>query len=129
VFVGRITRAGTVQLYFYSAREFPKHVLLALEEQAPRQDFEVEVRPDPKWSEYIETLHPGPAHLPLLVSWVLLDVRARENDDVAREREVDQPSCSHARTTLSPSSPPSWTRAAECDVSSCTKESSAWGWR
>lgn len=89
VFVGRLTRAGTVELYFYSARAFPKHVLVALEERAPGQRFEVESRPDPEWSEYIETLHPGPAHLPLLVSWALLDVRARANDDVAREREVD----------------------------------------
>jgi hypothetical protein len=85
----RSTREGIVELYFYSAREIPKHVLVALERCAPGQDFNVASRPDPGWEEYRDHLHPGAALAPLLGSWAQLAKREEHDDQLSVARPVD----------------------------------------
>jgi len=88
-FVGRRSRAGESQLFFYCRRPLGKALLTELEDYLPGRDWSCGEREDPGWSTYLDTLHPGPALTALLATRAQLDSRRRQGDDLGVERVVD----------------------------------------
>lgn len=88
-FVGRRTRGGKAELYFHSSRPIGKRVLIELEGHLPGREWTAEHREDRAWEFYLNTLHPGAALNPLLLTAVQVEQRRQAGDELAKPRPVD----------------------------------------
>jgi hypothetical protein len=88
-FVGRRTRCGEAELWFYGEKPLDRAHLAAVARHLPGVPLRCVEREDPRWRFYLDTLHPGAALDPLLLTAVQLEERERCGDDHAAPRAVD----------------------------------------
>lgn len=87
--VGWRARAGQAELYFHGERALDRRHLAHAARHLPGVVIRCSERDDPRWTFYLESLHPGPALDPLLLTAVQLEERQRCGDDHAVPRAVD----------------------------------------
>lgn len=89
VFCGRITTESRRELYFHGEKtdSFERAVGTAMA-GFEGYKFELGVKDDPGWTQYLNVLYPGPEDLERIKNGDLLDVLTREGDNHAIPRQV-----------------------------------------
>jgi hypothetical protein len=87
--VGRRTRSGQAELWFHGEKPLDRRHLAQVARHLPGATIHCTEREDPRWRFYLDTLHPGAALDPLLLTAVQLEERERCGDDHAAPRAVD----------------------------------------